>query len=373
MEENKEWTKKYNPFNSDKLLSQVYKWKQIKRGSEIPPPTTISVDPINCCDLNCNFCNADFILKKNHNKLEKEVLDEISEFLPKWGVETICIGGGGESLLNNSVGNFISNCVKNNLGVGVVTNGTNIHNHLEGLVDCTWVGVSIDAGTRKTYFKLKGRDKFFDVLSNIESLVNKSRNNELGKLGQGYGVSYKYLLHPNNVGEVYEATKIAKDIGCRNMHIRPVSAPWDKQKNSPHEFKPKHIKIFKNQLEKAKKLEDDSFGVFGVTHKFGKDFKVVHNFKNCYAIFMNGVIMPPTDKTKGKFDFGLCCDRRGDSNLTLRNLNSMEQIKDFWGGEKHWEMFDKIKVEQCPRCTFEPHNRIYEKVIQINNMTYNFI
>jgi len=59
----REWnpSKRWNPFNSYKLLAHVDRWKGIKRGRAIPPPVLVTVDPTNLCNLNCVWCNAEFV------------------------------------------------------------------------------------------------------------------------------------------------------------------------------------------------------------------------------------------------------------------------------------------------------------------------
>ncbi len=369
----KEWLNKFNPFNSDKLLSQIYKWEQIRRGEEIPAPTLVSIDTINVCNLDCMWCNSDYMLKHNSNKMSKQTLESIANFLPEWGVKAVCVAGGGESLLNPHTGYFIDKCIKNGIDMGIVTNGINIDKHLESLANCTWVGVSVDSGSKMKYNVLKGKDEFNNVILNIKKLIkySKKNNTKLSEQGQGPGVSYKYLLHPFNVYDVYNAAKISKEIGCKNLHIRPFGESWDKIGKVKKGFSAIDVEEFKNQLMKARTLEDETFKVFGITHKFDGNFNKKNNFKECYATFMTGVFMPPSGD--GNFDYGLCCDRRGDDNLTLKNLTDCSQIKEFWGSKKHWEMSSKIKVNKCPRCTYQPHNQIFENVIKVNNMTYNFI
>ena len=50
-----EWRneKRWNPFNSNKLLVHVERWKRIRRGRAIPAPALVTVDPINICNLSC--------------------------------------------------------------------------------------------------------------------------------------------------------------------------------------------------------------------------------------------------------------------------------------------------------------------------------
>ena len=127
----------------------------------------------------------------------------------------------------------------------------------------------------------------------------------------------------------------------------------------------------------ALELDDANFGVYGVTHKFNSQFEVLNNFSKCYSIFMTAVIMPPKNvgAHRDSFVMGLCCDRRGDEKLELGvDLVDTEDIRKLWGSNYHWELHDSILVDiECPRCTYQPHNEIYEQVILNDSMTYKFI
>ena len=82
----------------------------------------------------------------------------------------------------------------------------------------------------------------------------------------------------------------------------------------------------------------------------------------------------PSKKRGDYFDLNLCCDRRGDEDLYLgKELTEVDQISELWSSEEHWKVFDKIEVKKCPRCTYKPHNKIYEDVIAVDNLTYKFI
>ena len=363
--DSKEWAsdKKFNPFNSDKLLTQVYRWRKVLRGHPIPQPALVTVDPANMCNLKCIWCNAGYILDHNSGMLSRNSMIELADFLSSWkphtdwepGVEAVCVAGGGEPLVNPHTGEFIDRCAGNGIEVGVVTNGTLIDKFLDPLSKCVWVGVSVDAGNAKTFETLKKRDNFDKVISNMSDLVDKSHR-ESSRLStdlQGYGVTYKYLLHPDNVSDVSAAIKIAKEIGCKNFHLRPAGDPWDKQDESefaPIEFTEDHFKSLFEQVESCRHLEDKDFGIFSITHKFGTKLEKANEFAKCHAIFMTFVVSPSYDD-EGKFNLGVCCDRRGDDLLTLgEGLTSIEDIDRLWGGDKHWDIFDNIKISECPRC-----------------------
>ena len=385
-----EWSirKRWNPFNSYKLMAQVYRWSLIKRGEPMPQPALVTVDPINSCNFNCPWCNS-AVVKNRGEAISKQTLVRLAEFLCEWqgsphwpkGVEAVCIAGGGEPLLHKDIGIFIEHCYKRGIEIGVVTNGYYIDKLLEPLSLCTWVGVSIDAGNEKTFNSLKGlpdnSGAFKKILRNIEKLAefSQKRKTRLGSDSLGYGVSYKYLLSNQNVNEVYQAAKIAKEIGCKNFHLRPVGATWFDlsidRKFIDNELPQKLAK----EVEKSRELETLDFGVYAVTHKFGDQFERVHQFHLCHAIFMTCVFMPPTNANKkDAITVGVCCDRRGDPKSELaRDLEDVEKTAELWGSQSHWAIFDRINIEDCPRCTYQPHNQIYEQVIEKDLMTYRFI
>ena len=86
MAKDKEYTSKFNPFNSDKLFAQIHRWRGIKDwedgNGELPAPTTVSIDPANICDLSCENCNAEFLMQRNHNLLSRKTLMDIANFFP---------------------------------------------------------------------------------------------------------------------------------------------------------------------------------------------------------------------------------------------------------------------------------------------------
>jgi organic radical activating enzyme len=389
-----EWdtSKRWNPFNSYKLLAHVDRWKKIKRGKPIPPPILITVDPTNVCNLNCIWCNAEFIRKERKGSLSKKMLLNLADFLPRWGegspdwvqgVGAVCIAGGGEPLLNPATPVFIDKVTETGIEVGIVTNGSMMNRYIDSLSHCTWVGVSVDAARSETFNKFKGvhlNNTFDHIIENIATLTDyaKRHNNRLGLKHPAYGVSYKYLLYKDNIGEIYQAAKLAKEIGCKNIHLRPAGTTWDKLGTEQEIiFSIEDIVLFNEQIAKALELDDGTFGVYGVTHKFNSQFDRANCFDKCYAIFMTVVIEPPTrnDASPDSFVLGLCCDRRGDEKLELASdVEDVGEIQKLWGNGVHWKIHDRIIVErECPRCTYQPHNQIYEQVILNDSMTYKFI
>lgn len=372
----KEWkaSKKWNPFNSAKLMAHIDRWSQIKRGEPVPPPVLVTIDPTNKCDLNCTWCNAKTV-RESGASISTAMLEKIANFLADWEVKAVCIAGGGEPLLHEGLDDLVTTLLWRDIRVGLVTNGIGITKH-RATITFDWIGVSVDAGSAETYRQNKGADKYSEVKNNIQLAVNAAKKADgrvfaLGKKGLGNGVFWKFLAHPSNVKEIYSAATQAKQIGCKGIHIRPAGTPWAPGSDEIV-FSRKDLRIFNDQLTRAvADLDDEQFSVYGVTHKFSKDLRPLHEFKKCRAVFMTAVIMPDPDKPDG-FSLGLCCDRRGDPALTV-NMDCPEDILGFWGSGTHWAMADEIKVHDCPRCTYAPHNEIFERVIENDDMTHVFI
>ena len=86
---------------------------------------------------------------------------------------------GGEPLVHPYTGGQIAKLIQNDVGVGVVTNSLLIDKYIGCLINCTWVGVSVDAGTNETYCRLKKpsggeADYLGRILNNIETLVSRA-------------------------------------------------------------------------------------------------------------------------------------------------------------------------------------------------------
>lgn len=348
-----EWNDKYNSFNSLKVLKHLEYWGPIVKGI-IPPPIMVNLDCFNNCNLHCPHCNAK---KKLEDKdiMSLDLINKIVDLFKFWGVKTTCVGGGGESSLNPNLRYLFENINKNGTKIGMVTNAVNINFLKDAAIYCDWIGVSMDCSCEETFIKMKGINRFNTVINNIKSLVNIGIPE----------ITYKYLLHPDNINDIYDAVKLAKDLGCVSIHIRPGGYAWfEKPEDNKFIFTKKDIEKTILNIDRARSdFEDSSFKVFGITHKFSNDWKPKHNFSKCYAVGTNCVIYP-------NGEIGLCCDRRGDSNLTLGNIDN---IKEVWGSKKHLDMIESINVNKCPRCTYSHINEIFENVIVTDKMKCNFI
>ena len=223
----------------------------------------------------------------------------------------------------------------------------------------------MDAGDEEVYNTVKGIKKkgvFQRVVENIRRLTHRVK-----ELDSKCDVCYKYLLHPINSGDILKAAKLAKELGVRHFHVRPVG--WDNLVKTADKDRISFDKVMDSideQLESAMELGDENFEVFGIRHKFQSNFQRKVAYSKCWAA--------PLLVTFGADGLCyLCCDLRGRQDMMLcSHYPEPSEILKFWNTDRHREMLDRVDVTKCPRCTFEAYNEIIEKVFIQDEMCKNF-
>lgn len=344
-----EWSDPWNPFNSAKLMYHAKYWSQIP--DVIPAPVMISIDPCNRCPYQCVFCNAQQVL--TGEVMSAEYMTMLVELMKTNYVKATCVGGGGEPLMNPSISTLLYGCSDGGIESSLITMGRDL-DKFPAVKTCRFVGVSIDSGIPETHEKIKGaRHGDFDrICRNLAGLAGKT------------DLTWKYLLWPGNFGEIYQAAKLARELGCDRFHVRPGSRPWDTQSTKPL-YTERDIQVINKQFERIFDLETDSFRVYGVRHKFRPDLSF-RRFDRCWAGFIVCVIQP-------NHVMSICCDRRGDPTTELGKIESVKDFKMLWGSTHHKEVVEALDMQKCPRCTYGPHMDMFENVILDDKMMVNFI
>ncbi len=363
----KEWASPYNEFNSIKILYFKEHLDGIIKGKFLPP-ITVDTDPTNLCNFNCIWCNAKGFRKESASSMPREHLLKLADFYKEWGVKSTCVAGGGEPMANPGFADFLKRLHKNGIKIGVISNGSLLdQKNAEAVVKyASWCGISMDAGSSSVFMKIKGlKDKtmFDKVVANIKRMVALKR-----KLKSNVEITYKYLLHPYNVKDIYKAAKLAKSLGMNTFHLRPVC--WDNLYNQEHSEPinfSDYTELIEKEIEKAKKLDDKNFKFYSVRHKFGENFERKINFKKCLAT--------PLLATFGADgNVHLCFDVRGKKEWVLcSHYPDPRKILKVWGSARHKKIIDSINVKKCPRCTFGPYNEIIEKAVIEDKMFLDFI
>ena len=344
-----------NSFNSAKGLLYGDWYKAILKGKFLPP-IEASLDPIHQCNLLCEHCNAHRYLTDGnlkYTRIPDQHLFELVDFLGRWGVKAICFGGGGEPTLHTALPEAIELTRRVGMEASVATNGTLFNNRLiSSLIYCKWVGISVDAATPETYKIGRKKDLFYQALKNISELVREVRNNK-----GVCDVSYKFLVMPYNQHEIYQACKLARELGAKDFHARPADFRHQgmgelKKKNNEYD-----INLIKEQFEKCRSLESGDFRVFTVMHKFNDDFTPRRDFKQCYGAAL--LIQLCADG-----NVYLCADQRHQEEYKLgTHYPDIKNIQKIWGGKRHKKLLFGDTPSKCTtRCTMGVYCKICEQV-----------
>ena len=341
----------FNNFNSAKGL--MYKqWYDAILTGKFLPPVEASIDPVNDCPLNCFWCNSK-IPKKRKVKMTREHLLELCRFFKDWGIKGVCFAGGGEPTMHENLGEAIQLLYSLGIPSSIITNGLFLgYNQMNDVASFTeWCGVSIDAATPQTYKKIKGHDRFNEVIKNIRYIVSH-RPKE---------ITYKFLIHPINQHEIYNAICLARNIGCNRIHIRPVGFLLYQDYEDDYD-----IAGIEKQIEAGiEDFESSHFEICAITHKYNETMHRKFNFSKCL-----GTPIMPIFQADGWMT--ACIDRKGDDSLRLCRHDNPQDILDFWGSNEHKRIIDKINIEECGKCTINYINEQIEHAVKNNEMQWEF-
>jgi MoaA/NifB/PqqE/SkfB family radical SAM enzyme len=217
-------------------------------------PYVVEIDPTTACNLSCPECISGMLLNQDSLQTQK-LLETISE-LAEMGTKAVIFIGGGEPMAHPSFSTILRHSDAHGLRIGITTNGTMIRRHIDAVAECAfWTRVSIDAGRPETFSIFRpsrgNKHPLSGILRQMEALARVKR----GKLG------YSFLLlkrdEMDNIHEIAEATRIARDIGCDYIEIKPsmnadhTLIAWSKDE----------LATIAEQLEASKSMETSTFSV----------------------------------------------------------------------------------------------------------------
>ena len=353
-----EWSKAntYSSFNSAKGLTYFEHYKAImawmrRETDYLPPPIEVNLDPFAECNNRCYFCVGQRYLRTNRQevvemrKLPLDYMNDLVDFLADWGVRGLCISGGGEPSLHPDIDSVIVRADTQGMDVAFVTNMVRQHEWLaDSLLLCRWVAMSVNAADAKTYLAVMGRNHFHEVVDNIEHLV-KRRQATKSKVD----LCFKYLLLPENVKGIFEACKLAKNLGVQDFHVRPVD--FERKDIEGHRTLELDRAPIEEQFERCHEIETPEFHVYTVTHKFDDSFHVKHDFEKCQA---TPICLPIL--TDG--NAYLCVDRKMEAQFKIGPaFPHPEMILEWWGSEGHRQLIESVNISKCSRCTWSEYQK----------------
>lgn len=329
-------------------------------------PLVVELDTTEVCDLACPGCiSADLIANKNSISNER-LMNLAAEFV-ECGIKAVILIGGGEPLIHPMVGELIEFLGKNDISIGITTNGTFIHNHLDVIAKYSnWTRVSVDAATNKTFLKFRptkgGKSKFIQILSNMRELAKVKQ----GKLGFSFLIRTEadgFGLEPN-IDEIYDAAALAKDIGCDYFEVKPSYVFDGGIDHALVQHSPDRMNEARIQIDRLSSLETDNFKVIqAINLKYSLEGARVmqpKEYKTCPATELRTLICP-----SGVF---VCPYWRGKERFRIGNIHDTS-LKDIWLGQRRKEVMQFLNPSKhCPfHCLRHESNlEVFQIIDKIN-------
>ena len=324
-------------------------------------PVLIEVDPSNACNHACSFCLSSYIHFEKYKGTEtfsravmpREMLMSLCKDFVEMGVRAVNWTGGGEPTLNRHLKEAIEYCGTNGIKMGMFTNGTLFDrwDMFETLVDhMTWVRISVDAGTSKTYNGVrvaKSKQDWDKMVENLTKLIEV--NNSKGKkIDIGVG----YVISPDTYTEIVDFANFFKDYDLAYCQYKPeiiIREDGGEQRDlafwrdevSPRLAEAEKILGTKFQVN-GYKLEDLAMD----REKFGR------NYKKCL-----GSQISPCVGADGHVY--VCTNHRGWKEYSYGCLYDNKTFKEIWNDvEVRKKVMHQIEEVECfSNCTklCKPH------------------
>ncbi|VAX15728.1 Cyclic pyranopterin phosphate synthase (MoaA) [hydrothermal vent metagenome] len=184
-------------------------------------PIYMEISPTGACNHRCVFCGLDF-MKYQARSLDSDLLKKRLSELGRLGLKSAMYAGEGEPLIHKDIGEIAHHTKKAGIDVAFTTNGVLLNKDMgqELLPVTSWIKVSINAGTSKTYAMVHrtAQDDFDRVIENLaycRELRDKHRYN--------CTLGMQLVLLPENRHEVVILAEIAKKIGMDYIVVKAYS------------------------------------------------------------------------------------------------------------------------------------------------------
>lgn len=142
------------------------------------------------------------------------------------GVRAVVLIGGGEPLMHPAIGDLIAVLGGAGVQVGLTTNGTLLDRYMQPIaVHTAWTRVSVDAASQETYQRFRPHRGGANVFSQVIAGMRRLARVKQGALGYSFVLLGRYTtsgtLTASNYGELFQAARLAKDIGCDYFEVKP--------------------------------------------------------------------------------------------------------------------------------------------------------
>jgi MoaA/NifB/PqqE/SkfB family radical SAM enzyme len=178
-------------------------------------PVHLALHITNKCPHNCPQCNGGREADPTA-ELDIDTIYRVLNCAERNGAKAVTFGGGGDPLAHLDFVDAIKHAAECRLSIGVITNGVILPDEaLKVMAEkCTWVRVSLDAGTEEQYKQTHGQSANLEkTLANIKRLADFP--------GRKATIGVSYLTSANCITDIPIAIDKVAKTGADYIIFRP--------------------------------------------------------------------------------------------------------------------------------------------------------
>ena len=336
----------FHPVRVARWLEATNNWEELKKIY----PIYVEISPYGGCNHRCTFCALDYMGYKNVG-LDFEVLKNNLTDMAKKGVKSVMFAGEGEPLLFKNLDLIVEHCKKVGIDSSLTTNFVplNKKNIEKCIENCSWIKVSLNAGTAKTYATIhQTKELDFDrVINNLKYAIKYKEDNSLKCT-----VGVQMLLLPENRDEAKILALKCRDIGVDYLVIKPYSQHLFSRTDKYKDIDYSKMLDIEGEL---KQFNNENFSVVFRANTIKKYIEKKQPYEKCYSTpFFWGYIA-----ADGKV-FG-CSAYLGDDKFCYGNIYE-NKFSEIWESEKrkrsYQYMNNELDIKNCRvNCRMDEVNR----------------
>ena len=211
----------------------------------------------------------------------------------------------------------------------------------------TWIRVSIDGWDGPSYARYRDarETEFAKVMGNLSAFTARNSRCELGA---------SIIVDATNAGKVATLAAQLKDTGVRQVKVSACVVSNDAAKNTAY-HEPISATV-REQIEKARQLDDGTFVVHDHYHTLGDRFGTKHT--SCPMARLLTVIGADSVVYT-------CQDKAYTASGTLGSIAD-RRFADFWSSDENWARLRAINPARDCRhhCVAETKNELLQEFIE---------
>jgi MoaA/NifB/PqqE/SkfB family radical SAM enzyme len=335
----------YHPY---KILKHMDKLLDYKNNPVITGPVDIEIYLTNYCNHSCKYClfGTPFIENSERINFDTNILDDLIKDMKKLKVKGVFISGGGEPTLHPDINGIIEAISKNGIAVGLTTNGYNLDERLRKTIldNCTYIRISVNGGTQKSYASLHGSYVKLDkVIENIKLIAN-----EKNKCDSNTTIGISHLFTPDTFVDIPCAiNEINKIKGVDYFLLKPMIAIYEDPFDRNIIWWESNVFDMLSSLKKHK----TSLKVFLPDYKF-TEYKIP--FRKCIGHFLYLTI-----KTNGEVVIcgGKSLDVPKFNDYVYGTLSKDKGLYEIWTDPNRVKIGENINLQYCENCKINETNK----------------